>query len=152
MSNLLLRPQSAESIHAWIGRHLPSGPKPPIRRPFNWLNFAAISTSVLGLISLVTVAYPYVMPVIQNRNIWAGVSLIAVLLFTSGHMFNHIRKVPYVSGDGRGGISYFAGGFQNQLGLETQIVAALCMCSTTVAAFSVLTTPQMVFWLLPQSH
>jgi hypothetical protein len=41
-------------------------------------------------------------------------------------MFNHIRKVPYVAGDGKGGISYFAGGFQNQFGLETQIVAAMC--------------------------
>merc|ERR1712151_626055 len=51
--------------------------------------------------------------------------LIAVLLFTSGHMFNHIRKVPYVAADGKGGVSYFAGGFQNQFGLETQIVAAL---------------------------
>lgn len=41
-------------------------------------------------------------------------------------MFNHIRKVPYVSGDGKGGVTYFAGGFSNQLGLETQIVAAMC--------------------------
>ena len=54
--------------------------------------------------------------------------MIAILLFTSGHMFNHIRKVPYVAGDGRGGISYFAGGFQNQYGMETQIVAAMCKC------------------------
>lgn len=43
-------------------------------------------------------------------------------------MFNHIRKVPYVAGDGRGGISYFAGGFSNQFGMETQIVAAICKC------------------------
>jgi oligosaccharyltransferase complex subunit gamma len=43
-------------------------------------------------------------------------------------MFNHIRKVPYVVSDGKGGVSYFAGGFQNQFGLETQIVAAMCMC------------------------
>lgn len=41
-------------------------------------------------------------------------------------MFNHIRKVPYVSGNGKGGISYFAGGFSSQFGLETQIVAAMC--------------------------
>ena len=41
-------------------------------------------------------------------------------------MFNHIRKVPYVVPDGKGGVSYFAGGFQNQYGLETQIVAAMC--------------------------
>lgn len=71
-------------------------------------------------------ASSYVLPVIQNRNIWASVSLIAILLFTSGHMFNHIRKVPYIVGDGKGGVSYIAGGFQSQLGLETQIVAAIC--------------------------
>jgi oligosaccharyltransferase complex subunit gamma len=52
--------------------------------------------------------------------------MIAILLFTSGHMYNHIRHVPYVTGDGRGGMNYFVAGFQNQLGLETQIIAALC--------------------------
>ena len=62
----------------------------------------------------------------QNRNIWAAFSLIAILLFTSGHMFNHIRKVPYVAGNGKGGVSYFVPGFTNQIGLETQIVAAMC--------------------------
>lgn len=41
-------------------------------------------------------------------------------------MFNHIRKVPYVASDSKGGVSYFSGGFQNQFGLETQIVAAIC--------------------------
>ncbi len=44
-------------------------------------------------------------------------------------MYNHIRKVPYVAGDGKGGISYFAGGFSNQFGMETQIVAAMCKLS-----------------------
>lgn len=76
--------------------------------------------------TLFSVASPYIIPIIQDRNLWAAISLIIVLLFTSGHMYNHIRKVPYVSGDGRGGISYFAGGFSNQFGLETQIVAAMC--------------------------
>lgn len=89
-----------------------------------------VTTAVLGLITFGTVAAPYLLPVIQNRNLWAAISLIAVLLFTSGHMFNHIRKVPYVSADGKGGVSYFAGGFQNQFGLETQIVAAMCMLSS----------------------
>jgi oligosaccharyltransferase complex subunit gamma len=42
-------------------------------------------------------------------------------------MYNHIRKVPYVTSDGKGGIVYFAGGFQSQYGMETQIVAAMCM-------------------------
>ncbi|KAI9653019.1 MAG: oligosaccharyl transferase subunit ost3/OST6 [Alyxoria varia] len=119
-------PQRAEGIHAWISRHLPSeSPKPPIQRPINWMRFATFTTIVLGLITLGTVAWPYVWPIISNRNLWAAVSLIAILLFTSGHMFNHIRSTPYVSGDGKGGIIYFTPGFQNQLGLESQIVAAI---------------------------
>lgn len=110
----------------WISRHLPEGPKPAIIRPPNYFRIITVTTSLLGIVSFFSVAYPYILPVIQNRNLWAGISLITILLFTSGHMFNHIRKVPYVAGDGKGGISYFAGGFQTQFGMETQIVAGMC--------------------------
>lgn len=105
-------------------------PHPPIKRPFNWLRLITVVTIVSGVITALSVAWPHILPVIQNRNLWAAISLIAILLFTSGHMFNHIRKVPYVAGDGRGGVSYFAGGFSNQYGLETQIVAAMCKSLT----------------------
>lgn len=124
-----LGPQTAEGVHAWLLRHLPAGNYPSIKRPINYGRIAASVTILLGAFTFITVAYPYIMPVIQNRNLWAGISLIMILLFTSGHMFNHIRRVPYVSGNGRGGISYFAGGFQNQYGMETQIVAAMCKLS-----------------------
>ena len=118
---------TAEDVHRWISRHLPAeSPKPAVARPINYVKIVSVTTAVLGLITFATVVWPYLVPILQNRNIWAAVSLIAVLLFTSGHMFNHIRKVPYVSGDGKGGISYFAGGFSNQFGLESQIVAAMC--------------------------
>lgn len=99
---------------------------PPIYRPFNYVRIVTITTVMLGVVSFFSIAYPYILPVVQNRNLWAALSLITILLFTSGHMFNHIRKVPYVAGDGKGGISYFAGGFSNQFGMETQIVAAMC--------------------------
>lgn len=81
---------------------------------------------VSGGLTASYVAWPYVLPVIQNRTVWAAITLISILLFTSGHMYNQIRNVPYVAGDGRGGITYFAAGFQSQYGLETQIVAAMC--------------------------
>jgi len=119
-------PISADQIYSWIGRHLPEGPRPPLIRPVNYMRIASAITILMGAITLFTVLSPYVLPIIQNRNLWAAVSLIAILLFTSGQMFNHIRKVPYVAGDGHGGISYFAGGFQNQFGMETQIIAAIC--------------------------
>lgn len=120
------RPISADQLYAWINRHLPDGPKPQLIRPVNYMRIVSAVTILLGAITLFTVLSPYLLPIIQNRNLWAAFSLIAILLFTSGQMFNHIRKVPYVAGDGNGGISYFAGGFQNQFGLETQIVAAIC--------------------------
>ncbi len=113
-------------VHNWLSRQLPDRPHPPVKRPINWFAWITSITLLLGSLTAVFVAWPYVLPIIQNRNLWAAVSLISILLFTSGHMFNHIRKVPYVAGDGRGGISYFAGGFQNQYGMETQIVAAMC--------------------------
>jgi len=83
--------------------------------------------TIVSVATIAKVCYPYVIPIINNRNLWAAISLIMVLLFTSGHMFNHIRKVPYVAQDSKGGISYIAGGFSNQFGLETQIVAVICM-------------------------
>lgn len=119
-------PISADQLYSWIQRHLPEGPKPPLVRPINYTRIISAVTILMGAVTLFSVLSPYILPVIQNRNLWAAVSLMAILLFTSGHMFNHIRKVPYVVGDGKGGISYFAGGFSNQFGMESQVVAAIC--------------------------
>ena len=121
-----LRPISADQLYLWINRHLPEGPKPPLVRPINYTRLVSVVTALMGIGTLFTALSPYILPIVQNRNLWAAISLIAILLFTSGHMFNHIRKVPYVVGDGKGGISYFAGGFSNQFGMETQVVAAIC--------------------------
>lgn len=117
---------SADFVQSWLARGLPHGPHPRVVRPINYVKIITTTVGVLGGLTALTVAAPYLLPIIQNRNLWAALSLIAILLFTSGHMFNHIRKVPYVAGDGKGKVSYFAGGFQNQFGLETQIIAALC--------------------------
>lgn len=126
-------PQSAENVHAWITRNLPASaePRPSVYRPFNWIKFIGVTTTVLGLITATYTLWPYISPILYNRNLWAALSIIAILLFTSGHMFNHIRGAPYVAGNGKGGIQYFAGGFQNQFGLESQLVAAMCKFSVS---------------------
>lgn len=118
-------PQSAEQVHQWLARHTPDRLHPPVQRPINWMRWTLTAVMLSGAFTGAYVAWPFVLPVLQSRNVWAAISLIAILLFISGHMYNHIRKVPYVAGDGRGGISYFAGGFQNQYGMETQLVAAM---------------------------
>ncbi|KAK7951639.1 uncharacterized protein PG986_007367 [Apiospora aurea] len=114
---------TSQTVHAWLSRHLPDRPHPPVKRPVNYVAWAVGVVSTLGIAGALAKAGPYILPVVQNRNAWAAISLIGILMFTSGHMFNQIRKVPYVAGDGRGGISYFSAGFQNQLGMETQIIA-----------------------------
>lgn len=119
-------PPSAEQVHAWLVRHLPDRPHPALKRPVHWARLAIATTALVGIFTLVLKAGPFLLPIIQNRNLWAAGTLICTLVFVSGHMFNHIRKVPYVAGDGKGGITYFANGFQTQLGLETQIVAFIC--------------------------
>ncbi|KAL9047897.1 MAG: hypothetical protein Q9162_007920 [Coniocarpon cinnabarinum] len=120
--------QSAEGLHAWITRHLPASaePRPEVHRPFNWLRFVGTTTTILGVVTATYSLWSYISPILYNRNLWAGLSIIAILLFTSGHMFNHIRGAPYIASDGKGGIQYFAPGFQSQFGLESQLVAAMC--------------------------
>ncbi|KAJ5101469.1 hypothetical protein NUU61_003691 [Penicillium alfredii] len=136
-------PISADQLYSWISRHLPEGPKPPLVRPINYMRIVSVITVLMGVVSLFTVLSPYVLPIVQNRNLWAAISLIAILLFTSGQMFNHIRRVPYVVGDGRGGISYFANGFQNQFGMETQIVAAIYAVLSFATIALALKVPRM---------
>ncbi|KAH6667016.1 OST3/OST6 family protein [Plectosphaerella plurivora] len=118
-------PQVAEQVHSWLARHTQGRPHPSIRRPINWMRWFSWTVLSLGTVTALVTASPYLIPLIQSRKLWAGLSLFAILLFTSGHMFNQIRKVPYVAGNGKGGVSYFAGGFQNQFGMETQVVAGV---------------------------
>ncbi|KAF3018111.1 oligosaccharyl transferase subunit ost3/OST6 [Neopestalotiopsis sp. 37M] len=115
-------PQVAEQVHNWIARHMPDRPQPAVKRPINYILWITTTVSVLGAVAVGAKVWPYVLPVVQNRNVWATLTIIMILACTGGHMFNQIRKVPYVSGDGKGNINYFTGGFQNQLGIETQIV------------------------------
>ena len=126
LTNIECSINKAEPVHSWIARQMPGRPHPPVVRPINYIKIVTTVVAILGGITFVSVAAPYILPFIQSRSLWTAVSLVAVLLFTSGHMFNHIRKVPYVASDGKGGVSYFAGGFQNQFGMETQIIAAIC--------------------------
>ncbi|KAI6248468.1 Magnesium transporter protein 1 [Erysiphe necator] len=118
-------PQSAEMAHAWITRYFDGRYYPQFKRPFNWKRLGATIATIFVVITIIGMTWNYILPILMSRNIWAGISLISIILFTSGHMFNHIRKVPYVSGDGNGGIAYFSGGFSNQFGLETQIISSI---------------------------
>jgi len=102
-------------------------------RPFDYTNLVLGGGAAIIGLTILKLAFNSLKPALYSRNLWAAISLILILLFTSGHMFNHIRRVPYVANNGKGGVSYIAGGFSNQYGMETQIVAVVCMfCPCTV--------------------
>ena len=61
--------------------------------------------------------------VLLSKIAWVVFSLVAVLLFTTGFMFNKIRLTPYVIEHPDGRTEYFMPGQQTQLGVETQIMS-----------------------------
>lgn len=113
----------AEEVAAWVSRH--AGKDVRVRRPFNYAKLAITAVLVAGTAAAFRLAYPRLKVVLYSRYLWATASLLIILMCTGGHMFNTIRKTPYIASDGQGGISYIAGGFQNQFGFETQMVAAI---------------------------
>ena len=127
---------NAEPLHKFLQNTIKLDPFPLVRA-FNWQKLFVTITTLAFLGILTKLAWPQVQRIVTNRNTWAVLSLVinlvlwgsyqvTILMFTSGHMFNTIRHTPYVQPNGRGGFNYFAGGFQNQFGIETQIIAAIC--------------------------
>lgn len=112
------------SISRYIESHLP-GIKITIHKPKDYSLIGMLASGLIIIAGSFRYVYPFVKPLIESRTIWAGLSLVAILMFTSGHMFNNIRHTPYVAGNREGGVSYIAPGFQQQYGFETQIVAVL---------------------------
>ncbi|GAA6010378.1 hypothetical protein JCM11491_006294 [Sporobolomyces phaffii] len=86
-----------------------------------------LKTAVIGL-GTVLGAYQgrsFLRVVFTRTYIWAGMTIVVILLMTSGYMWNQIRR-PLYSQPGRNGqVTYIAGGYQSQLGAETHIVAAI---------------------------
>lgn len=115
----------AEEVARFVAKNSAHAPK--VHRPYNWTKIGITATVIIINATVLKLALPMLKPMLLSRTLWAALSLISILLFISGHMFNHIRKVPYVAKNNQGGVSYIAGGFSNQYGLETQIVAVMCM-------------------------
>ncbi|KAJ0119171.1 hypothetical protein N8I77_002130 [Diaporthe amygdali] len=116
---------SAESVRNWIARHLPGRPVPEVNRPTNWFAIMLALVTVAGVGTTIVTLWPYIGPIIQHRRLWQFISLMVILGCTCGTMFNVIRNVPYAGHDGKGHVSFFAGGFQSQFQLESQIIGAL---------------------------
>ncbi|KAF5094744.1 hypothetical protein D0Z00_003409 [Geotrichum galactomycetum] len=117
------QPEQAEPLADYI--HHTLGHNIIIQKPFPMDKLIFTIISVAAAILFIRVYFSKILNLLQAKKLWVAVSMVSVLLFTAGHMYNAIRKVPYVAGDGQGGIAYFVGGHSNQVAIETQIVAML---------------------------
>lgn len=61
----------------------------------------------------------------MSRWTWAFLTIVIILVMTGGYMFVRIRGMPYVAGGSNGAV-LIARGFQNQYGIEVQIIAFIC--------------------------
>ncbi|CAG8565593.1 8009_t:CDS:2 [Diversispora eburnea] len=113
---------SAEGFASYLSGHV--GIQVPVKRPINFFAIFVSIFVILGTLAAIKLLYPFIKKVFQNRNTWAAISLVIILMMISGHMWNHIRGPPYVL-QNNGQISYIASGFSNQLGMESQIVAMM---------------------------
>ncbi|ANB14202.1 Ost3p [Sugiyamaella lignohabitans] len=94
-----------------------------IHEPFAWDRLFITIGGIVLVLGILKFASGVILSILQKKQLWIAVSLVAILMFTSGHMFNQIRKTPYIAGDGRGGVIYFVGGHSNQVAIETQFIA-----------------------------
>lgn len=89
----------------------------PYRDPIRWdmVGQALITVTVLAL------SARFILPVLTNRWTWSTVTLITILVMTSGFMFVRIRGMPYRTVE-----HAIARGFQTQYGAEIWIISTKC--------------------------
>ena len=90
----------------------------PYKEPIDWTRLAIIGIGALGFILVLH----FVSPLIRNKWSWAAITVLAMLVMTSGFMYSRIRSVPYTGPNGQ----WIAAGYQNQFGQEVHVIAFVC--------------------------
>lgn len=90
----------------------------PYKDPIDWTRMAVTAIGILGAALILR----FISPIVQNRWLWAVITVVTMLVMTSGFMFVRIRGAPYTGGNGQ----WVAAGYSNQYGQEVQVVAFIC--------------------------
>ncbi|KAG9323542.1 hypothetical protein KVV02_003362 [Mortierella alpina] len=126
----------AEPFASWLSAKAQVQLK--VQRPFDFLAFAVKAIGFSCLFALGHILYGRAGKVMRSKYLWAALSLFTIFVMISGHMWNQIRHPPYTmtGRDGRPG--FIAAGFQNQFGLETQVVAVMyaVLCGAVISLIS----------------
>ncbi|KAG2203567.1 hypothetical protein INT46_003344 [Mucor plumbeus] len=114
---------SAEKFAEFLSRE--SGHKVAVARPVNYFKLGVKLFLVVGAAAVLKLLYRHLGFIFYHKNTWAVLSILFILTFTSGYMWNRIRTPPFVMPGKNGDINYIASGFSSQLGVEPQIVASI---------------------------
>lgn len=125
-----------------------TGYKVAVGRPINYLKLATKVFLAVAAAAVLKFLYRHFSAIIFHKTTWTIISIIFILTFTSGFMWNRIRNPPFLSPGQNGQINYIASGFSSQLGVEVQIVASIY----AVLAFSILALIKTVPKFPDQTH
>ncbi|MBW0471437.1 hypothetical protein O181_011152 [Austropuccinia psidii MF-1] len=114
---------TAEQFSQWAAQT--AGLPQFFSRPPNYAKFFAGVCVLLASIIIGKVAWPLIQAILHTRYIWAVTLIPFILLMISGQMWCQIRAPPYFSRQSNGAPLYFSNNYGNQLGAETQLIAAI---------------------------
>ncbi|KAL7751835.1 oligosaccharyl transferase subunit ost3/OST6 [Sorochytrium milnesiophthora] len=125
---------SADDLAAWLGKDI--GRDIPVKRPIDYTKVIIGVGALLFVAATARLVFTAVMALVSSRKLWAMISLSIILLMNCGFMWNRIRNPPFMA-DNKGRIEYISEGFQQQLGIETQITSTLyAICAFCVVALT----------------
>ncbi|KAF9342901.1 oligosaccharyl transferase subunit ost3/OST6 [Mortierella sp. AD094] len=114
---------TAEPFANWVNAR--SGTDIKVQRPIDIVALAVKVLGVFAFIGTIYLIYTKAGKLSSSKYLWSALSMFTIFIMISGHMWNQIRNPPYTVPGRDGQPGFIAQGFQNQLGLETQIVAVL---------------------------
>ncbi|KAK8869525.1 hypothetical protein IAR55_000091 [Kwoniella newhampshirensis] len=114
---------TAPPLHSWLTGLTPQPFS--LYKPFNPIPFIVVPLALIVITVSLYSMRAILIPLAQSRVVWGTGSLILILTFTSGYMWNKIKGAPYVAAGPGGSVSWIAQGYSNQLGLESQVVGGV---------------------------
>ncbi|OBA19329.1 hypothetical protein METBIDRAFT_33512 [Metschnikowia bicuspidata var. bicuspidata NRRL YB-4993] len=92
--------------------------------PVDYSKIATHALITFGLIFALKMYSTRLISIVRSPLLWGLVSIVLILMFLTGHMFNQMKNSPYVRDDGRK-VEYFAPSPQMQYIFETQALSSL---------------------------
>ncbi|KAI8619880.1 hypothetical protein BC830DRAFT_1101770 [Chytriomyces sp. MP71] len=112
----------AEDFAFWVEKH--AGVKISVRRPLDYKLYGSYAATGFFVLATLFMLQSQIIAFLSEKRLWQMMSLSFIVIFCSGYMWNQIRGAPFMGNNG-GQPQFFAGGFQNQFVVESQIVGLL---------------------------